>query len=456
MKKRDVQNFGRILEFVELTHEQVPGLLRYRHHAKLSTGLRGKILLLMIEEKKPLLDILTALNCHFPPVFPDDSAAAQREVFKVRQCKIHFRKLILRMIRDEKFRQNYVKNTLHLEYGDTFMAALEKLLWEFLCRLQTVFNHQVPQITDPRVVGEDHRSGTPTHPSSRLNVSAVPRINNAKEMNMAKKKRANPIPADEPEQNTNHVKARYEERRNYAQKKQSPDLCEDTGRRISQAEGPVQQPAGSRTLDPVHGPPEGRNAVDKAQPPCFAIFGFDCSQIPKGNRENLSPPDPLQSEDLECGSDPHTRHDVTGHKSSTDLQVTAQTLSHFPVSNHEHRSVRDMSGGKYEGQGNALSRGLMSRRYQPRVHVTKLPPNILNQYLDQKLLQGKTPEEVLTPQGADSELSQSETFPDSSDWFWVCSGPTDNDSNDPDYISGHVGERIKRIQPKRGLRFSSP
>ncbi|XP_071973412.1 TERF1-interacting nuclear factor 2 [Engystomops pustulosus] len=168
MKRRDIQNFGKILEFLELTHNQVPGLLCYMHHAKLSTGLRGKIVLQMIEEKQPLLDILTALNYHFPAVLPDDEAVAQRKALKVRHCKIHFRKLVLRMIRDEAFRKNYVKNTLHLEYGDKYMAVLEKLLWEFLCRLQTVLNQQVPQTRLLLLVDEDNLSSTPIHPSSGL------------------------------------------------------------------------------------------------------------------------------------------------------------------------------------------------------------------------------------------------------------------------------------------------
>ncbi|XP_075182160.1 TERF1-interacting nuclear factor 2 [Anomaloglossus baeobatrachus] len=165
MKKRDVRNFGRILEFLELTHKQVPHLLCYRHHAKLSTGLRGKIMLHMMEEKKPLLDVLSALNRHFPPVFPDDSDAAQRKAVKVQQCKINFRRLVLRMIRDETFRQHYVENTLHLEYGDAFMAALEKLLWEFLYRLQIVLNLQVLEARTQPVVDKDHHRSPPIQPN---------------------------------------------------------------------------------------------------------------------------------------------------------------------------------------------------------------------------------------------------------------------------------------------------
>ncbi|KAM3919460.1 TERF1-interacting nuclear factor 2 [Leptodactylus fuscus] len=446
MKKRDFQNFGRILEFLELTHEQVPGLLCYMHHAKLSTGLRGKIVLHMIEENKPLLDILTALNYHFPPVLPDDSTVAQRKVFKVHQCKIHFRKLILRMIRDEKFRQNYVENTLHLEYGDTFMAVLEKLLWEFVCRLQAVLNHQVPQTTQLPEVDEDHLSSTPIHPSSGLYFADIPHVTSTKKTSNAKKKRAsttthNVTSSDSEDENPHSV-----------QKKQSYGRSEGG---IAQAEASVQEPVG-RTLDLFNSPSASGNIVDEPRPPYFEIFGFDCSQSLKVSHcEKLSPPNPLQSQgldlDLEHASDPHSRHDVTRHVSFNDILVTdvADTLNHSPVSNHVQKSR-----GYDKGQDKTLAQGLMSWKYQPRVHLTKLPLNIVNKYVKQDFTQDETPRVV------DSEQSQSESVPGSGSWFWLCSDPTDNDSNDPDYLPGHsfyhlVGEQTSRIQPKRGNCFSS-
>ncbi|XP_040266141.1 TERF1-interacting nuclear factor 2 isoform X1 [Bufo bufo] len=441
MKTRDVQNYGRIVEFLELTHEQVPALLCYMHHAKLSTGLRGKIVLHMIEDKKPLLDILTALNRYFPPVFPDDSSEAQGKAFKVQQSKIHFRKLVLRMIRDEKFRQNYVTNTLHLEYGDAYMAALEKLLWEFLCRLQTILNHRyprVPQTPGPPAVDEEHLSSTPHHRSSGLNFSKI----HGGGSTMAKKKRTNPrthsVAADGPEENPS-VTAQYEEHRNFTKNK--PDYWKYEGNRQSTSQSLVQD-TNRRTLDLIR---SVENHADEPQRPYFEIFGLDCSQTSKVNHcENLSPPDPLQSQ----GHDPNLERtsDTTGHGSCTDIQVTdvAQARRQSPVSSHVSRR-------NHEGQGRALAQGLMTGKWQPRVHLRKLPFNIIdkNQH-----------EENVTPQVADSELSPSETVPESGGWSWVCSDPTDNDSNDPDYFPGHsffrpLGEQMCRIQQKRGLRFPS-
>ncbi|XP_069823997.1 TERF1-interacting nuclear factor 2 [Dendropsophus ebraccatus] len=442
MKKRDIKNFGKILDFLELTHEQVPGLLYYTHHAKLSTGLRGKIVLHMFEEKKPLLDILTALNCYFPPVFPDDSAVAHRKAFKVQQCKIHFRKLVLRMIRDENFRQHFVENTLHVEYGDTFMAVLEKLLWEFLCRLETVLNYQVPGATEPSVVDEDHLSNTPIRPSAGLNFSEM------------KKQRSNATTcsvtsSDKPEETPSSV---YR----CTQSEQGSGRCKGTA---LQAEGVEQEPVYRRTLDLVSSFADGGYRMDEPHPPFLSIFGFDCSESTRINPcENFSPPDPLQSPDpdvdLGHGSESVTWYDEMGHGSFSDIQVTdvAQTLNPHPVSS----SLHAVSEVKCDRQDEALAQGLMSWRFQPRVCLTKLPLNIINKYQDQESSKDKTSEENVTSQMADSELSQSETLPPSGSWSWVHSGPTDNDSNDPDYLPGHtffhhVVQQISRIQPKRPL-----
>ncbi|XP_077144685.1 TERF1-interacting nuclear factor 2 isoform X2 [Ranitomeya variabilis] len=439
MKKRDVQNFGRILDFLELTQEQVPDLLCYRHHAKLSTGLRGKIVLHMMEEKKPLLDVLTALNSHFPPVFPDDSEA--RNVFKVRQCKINFRKLVLRMIRDEKLRQHYVENTLQLEYGDAFMAALEKLLWEFLHRLQTVHNHQVPETTKQPVLVEDRRSSTPIRPSSELNFLAT---------NEARYRTKPSTNADRSEENLSSDQAESE---NYRRSKQGYGGLE--GIRLSSSQGREREPVCRRTLDLINSPPDR----DEPLPPYFAVFGFDCSENSKVNDgENLSPPDPLQSQSLdlgpECGPDQWASHDVTGHGVFTDMQGTevAQAMNRSPGSDHEYGSMCEESRGNREGLEKSSAQGLTSWRYQPRVRLTRLPLTIINKYP-----RDATPED-LPAQVADSEPSQSQT---STTWFWVCSDSTDNDSNDPDYFPGyslfqHDGEEMSRIQPKRGLRLSSP
>ncbi|KAG8562852.1 hypothetical protein GDO81_015838 [Engystomops pustulosus] len=391
----------------------------------------------MIEEKQPLLDILTALNYHFPAVLPDDEAVAQRKALKVRHCKIHFRKLVLRMIRDEAFRKNYVKNTLHLEYGDKYMAVLEKLLWEFLCRLQTVLNQQVPQTRPLLLVDEDNLSSTPIHPSSGLNFSEVSGVINTKKMWNPKEKKENPrshnVTANEKqEENLNTVQAQYKEQQNHPKNRHGYGRCEDTGQSISQ--DLMEETDITRTLHFTNSPTAAGNGEYEPLPPYFEIFGFDCSQSSKVNHcRSLSPPDPLQSQSLnpDCVSDPQNR--------LTDIQITDVALTnHSPISSGEENSP-------HEGQSKTLAHELMSWRYQPRVHLTKLPLNIINMYQDQV---------------ADSQESQSESIEDSGSWFWLCSEPTDNDSCDPDYLPQHsffhhVGEQLRRIQPRRGLRLSS-
>lgn len=43
MQQRDVMHYGKLEEFVTSVSETVPGLLSYRHQAKLSVGLRARV-----------------------------------------------------------------------------------------------------------------------------------------------------------------------------------------------------------------------------------------------------------------------------------------------------------------------------------------------------------------------------------------------------------------------------
>ncbi|XP_068117893.1 TERF1-interacting nuclear factor 2 isoform X2 [Hyperolius riggenbachi] len=166
MKNRDFRNFERIIELIEITIEQAPGLVCYRHYAKLNSGIRGKMILNMIEENRPLLDILRSLDIHFPSISADDAAAPSSITWKVQQSHMHFRQLILRMICDDKFRQHYVKTKLQVEYGEAFVSALENLLWEFLHRLETVRSQQVRKSTQHSDSEMENLDCTPVLPVS--------------------------------------------------------------------------------------------------------------------------------------------------------------------------------------------------------------------------------------------------------------------------------------------------
>uniref|UniRef100_A0A8C4SKE7 Uncharacterized LOC114658118 n=1 Tax=Erpetoichthys calabaricus TaxID=27687 RepID=A0A8C4SKE7_ERPCA len=138
LQNQNLENLQRLLDFLEMIRKQIPDLVSYRHYIKISIGLKAKIILNMFESQKHLLDIVNLLNDFFPEEFFLDSLATKRDVQKVKPCHQQFRMLILKMLHDENFRQQYIQNDLKKEYGELFTAALEKRLIEYFERLESV------------------------------------------------------------------------------------------------------------------------------------------------------------------------------------------------------------------------------------------------------------------------------------------------------------------------------
>ncbi|XP_039619400.1 uncharacterized protein LOC120535546 isoform X2 [Polypterus senegalus] len=109
LQNQTLENLHRLLDFLEMIHKQIPDLVSYRHYIKISIGLKAKIILNMFESQKHLLNITNLLNDFFPEEFFLDSLATKRDVQKVKPCHQQFRMLILKMIHDENFRQQYIE-----------------------------------------------------------------------------------------------------------------------------------------------------------------------------------------------------------------------------------------------------------------------------------------------------------------------------------------------------------
>ncbi|MBN3315184.1 TINF2 factor, partial [Atractosteus spatula] len=137
MKNRDTLHYDRIIGFLDLIYQQIPHLVHFRHYIKISIGLKAKIVLHMFESNQPLLKILKKLNEYFPVNGAQQYNSTRRDIQKVEQCYHHFRRLVLRMIHNEGYRRRYIEEELEDEYGELFIAAVEKLLWEYLKRLES-------------------------------------------------------------------------------------------------------------------------------------------------------------------------------------------------------------------------------------------------------------------------------------------------------------------------------
>ncbi|XP_062895181.1 uncharacterized protein LOC134341254 isoform X2 [Mobula hypostoma] len=145
--RRDVSSYERVLELLQTLSGAAPGLVSNRHLAKLQLGLKAKMILEMFQKGCCLADIRTQLGHLFPLEDPPHSSETTvADTQKVRGIQEQFRELVLHLLRDPSFRTSFLQDEGQNHYGEGFMAALDKLLWEFLLR---VGETQVPPRLQP-------------------------------------------------------------------------------------------------------------------------------------------------------------------------------------------------------------------------------------------------------------------------------------------------------------------
>ncbi|CDQ76063.1 unnamed protein product [Oncorhynchus mykiss] len=133
IKERDVMHYGTLEEFVTSTCETVPGLLTSRHQAKLALGLRARLILEVCHGLDPpdpavILPQLDRIHALTP------SSALKKDV-KIETAVTNLHGLVEVLLRDPTERALFYMEEFPSEYGPQFDQELEKLLWEFLLRL---------------------------------------------------------------------------------------------------------------------------------------------------------------------------------------------------------------------------------------------------------------------------------------------------------------------------------
>ncbi|KAM8899240.1 TERF1-interacting nuclear factor 2 isoform 2-T2 [Spinachia spinachia] len=134
--KRDVMQYGVVEEVVTSACGTVPGLLTVRHQAKLALGLRGRLILELCSrgpEEKALVPHLTRMRA--PAAMSTSSASAMKRDVKILKTVESFHSLVDILLKDPTERRRFYEEDFPLDYGPNFDQELEKLLWEFLIRL---------------------------------------------------------------------------------------------------------------------------------------------------------------------------------------------------------------------------------------------------------------------------------------------------------------------------------
>ncbi|KAM7377217.1 hypothetical protein PAMA_013818 [Pampus argenteus] len=136
MKQRDVMQYGVVEEFVTSACETVPGLLTLRHQGKLALGLRARLILELCRTQSDSKVIEQHLKRIRAPAAPShQSAPTVRQDVKILRTVEHFHALVHTLLTDPVEKEQFFKEEFLAEYGPRYDQELEKLLWEFLIRM---------------------------------------------------------------------------------------------------------------------------------------------------------------------------------------------------------------------------------------------------------------------------------------------------------------------------------
>ncbi|XP_048827247.1 TERF1-interacting nuclear factor 2 isoform X2 [Brienomyrus brachyistius] len=160
MKNRDVLHYGKLEAFVTSISAASPILLSCRHRAKLILGLRARMVLELCRGRAPP-DPSVVLP-HLERLQPlGDPSNRRRDDVKVRETISKFHELVQGLLDNPARRKYFFQEVFPVEFGPEFDNALEKLLWEFLVRLDILLPvpdlaQTVQWLSTAHVVLEEH------------------------------------------------------------------------------------------------------------------------------------------------------------------------------------------------------------------------------------------------------------------------------------------------------------
>ncbi|XP_026147994.1 TERF1-interacting nuclear factor 2 [Mastacembelus armatus] len=134
LKQRDVMQYGLVEEFVTSACETVPGLLNSGHHAMLALGLTARFIMELCRTQADAKVIELHLK-RFGATHSSFSASTVREDEEMLRKVENFPAFVRTLLTNPAERKQYFKVGFHKDYDAVFDQELEKLLWEFLIRL---------------------------------------------------------------------------------------------------------------------------------------------------------------------------------------------------------------------------------------------------------------------------------------------------------------------------------
>nr|BAE25954.1 unnamed protein product [Mus musculus] len=127
VRRRRVEHFPKVVEFLQSLRAAAPGLVCYRHHERLCMSLKAKVVVELILQARPWDQVLNALKHHFPA-----ESRTTKEDRKLLEARENFCLLVKHLSEDPPSSLQ----ELEQDYGESFLVAMEKLLFEYLCQLE--------------------------------------------------------------------------------------------------------------------------------------------------------------------------------------------------------------------------------------------------------------------------------------------------------------------------------
>ncbi|XP_071250158.1 zinc finger protein 709-like isoform X1 [Salvelinus alpinus] len=135
VQQRHVMDYGMLEEFVTMVTEMVPELLNHSQRAQLILGLRARLVLELCSSK-PITDLQT-IQPHLDriqtltPLWGTQATDAE-----VGLSESNFLGLVQTLLKDPDEREHFFQDVFPVEFGPSYDEAIQKLVWQFLSRLE--------------------------------------------------------------------------------------------------------------------------------------------------------------------------------------------------------------------------------------------------------------------------------------------------------------------------------
>ncbi|XP_072529326.1 uncharacterized protein [Salminus brasiliensis] len=136
IQQEDVSNYGLLEEFVSLVTDTIPDLLSCRQKTELTIGLRARLVLELCDMEGPAYPDLVQTHLQRIQTLLALHKELEADDGLVEESGTNFVSLVQILMKDPVERSIFFKDVFPLQYGVKFSAALKKLMWMFLCRLE--------------------------------------------------------------------------------------------------------------------------------------------------------------------------------------------------------------------------------------------------------------------------------------------------------------------------------